>query len=429
MTRSDPAVAVVGSFDTKGVEHAFLRDAIEDAGVRTVTVDFGIIGDPAFAPDVAAAEVALSAGTSLERLRARRNEPGARSEAINAMATGMGRLLAELHRRGDFDGVVGLGGGQGSTVISAGMRALPVGVPKLLVSTMAPMNIGLYFGHTDLTLMHAVTDIAGLNAVSRSILGNAARGIAGMARRPAVEGSASTRPLIGLTMFGTTTPGVTAAQEQLDSAGFDSIVFHAVGSGGAAMEDLIRAGTIDGVIDYTPSEVTDELLGGIFTAGPDRMTVAAERGLPQVLIPGALCQLTLGALDTVPPRFLAAGRPYVVHNPSVTVVRVDAADAATVGSVFAEKAATAPANVEVVLPLGGLSEYEQPGAPLGDPESDAALFDAIREHLPSRIPLHERDEDINDAAFARFVVDRFLALWAASGRALPTSKPIKEERP
>jgi uncharacterized protein (UPF0261 family) len=405
-------VVIVGSLDTKGRETAFVRDCLVAAGVRPYVVDFGILGEPQFTPDVSAAEVATAAGSSVAQLRATRNEPGARGRAIDVMAAGAARIVRDLWDAGHCAGVIGLGGGQGSTVISAAMRELPVGIPKVLVSTMSPDNVGLYFGAKDLCLIYSVTDIAGLNRVLRRILANAANAIAGMVTG-AAPSAVDDRRLVAISMFGTTTRGVMRVQERLESAGYETIVFHAVGSGGRGMEEMIDAGLIDGVVDYTPSEITDELLGGIFTAGPTRLEAAGRRGIPQVVVPGALGQLTMGPEASVPTRFRGPDRQLVVHNPSVTVIRANAAECAEIGRVVAAKLSTARGPVAVAFPRGGNSEYEAPGGPLYDAAADDALFDAIEQGLPARIRLVDRREDINDPVFADIVADTFIALDAA----------------
>lgn len=408
-----PRVVLVGSLDTKGHEYAFACERLRAVGLDPLVIDFGIIGEPTMKPDVTSARVAAAAGSTLEALRGMRDEPGGRARAIDHMARGVALIVRECWAHGDCAGILGFGGGQGSTVISAAMRALPVGVPKVLVSTMSPDNVGLYFGTTDLCLMYAVTDIAGLNRISRTVLANAANAVAGMIRGDTGP-KAADRPLVAISMFGSTTKGVTRIQGQLDDAGFETIVFHAVGSGGRAMEEMVDSGLIDGVIDFTPSEITDEVLGGIFSSGPTRLEAAGKRGLPQVVVPGALGQITLGAESSVPARLRGPGRKMVVHNPSVTIVRANAAECQSVGRVIAAKLSVATGAVAVVIPLRGLSDYEAPGGPLDDPVADAALFAAIKEGLPARILVMERDQHINDPDFADLVATTFIQL--AAGR-------------
>jgi uncharacterized protein (UPF0261 family) len=325
------------------------------------------------------------------------------------MARGAASLLRKLCEEGRCDGVLGLAGSGGSSLIAEAMRALPVGVPKLLVSTMVGTSAADYVGTRDLFLLSPVTDVAGLNRVSRAILANAAHAIAGMASARADEAAAA-RPLVGLTMMGVTTPCVLRVQEQLERRGFETIVFHAVGTGGRALEEMAADGLLDGVCDVTTHEVTDHELGGIFDAGPERLAELARVGLPLVAVPGALEFVNFGPRDTVPARLDVPERRIVVHNPSVCAVRVDRAEAARVGRVFAEKVNAARGLTAVVLPLGGCSSYEAHGGPFVDREAAAALFDAIRETLRAGIELCEVDAHVNEPAAADAIVEAFLGL-------------------
>ena len=295
-------------------------------------VDVGVLGEPAFAPDIPAADVARAGGAELADLRFTREGSDTRAVALDTMARGATAVVGELHARGRCDGVMGLGGSGGSTVVSAVLRSLPVGVPKLLVSTMASGNVRTFVGTSDVTLVYSVTDVQGLNRVSRRVLANAAHAMAGMvahrASRPGTD-----VPLVALTMFGITTPAVQRVQATLEAAGFETIVFHAVGSGGQAMEEMIDAGLIDGVVDLTTSELTDELCGGVFSAGPERLTAAGRAGIPQVVVPGALEVINFGPRDTIPARYDVPERRIVVHNPSVSAVRVTAEEGAELGRI------------------------------------------------------------------------------------------------
>lgn len=419
-THQRPTVLLLGSLDTKAAEYDFARRCLEAAGVSVLVADFGILADPNIARDVTASEIAELAGTTLAELRQSKDVHGARAKAIDLMASGASLLTETLWREGRCQAVLGLGGGEGSTVISAAMRALPLGVPKLLVSTMMPSNMGAYFGLKDITVMYSVTDIAGLNRVSRRIIANAAAAAAGMATFPAAprfetlvtDAATTSAPLIGITMFGTTTRGATQIKTGLEQLGFETVVFHAVGSGGAAMEEMIWSGDIDGVIDLTPSEITDELMGGIFTAGPHRMEAAGEMGLPQVVVPGAVGQITFGAADSVPSRFSGDDRKQLVHNPSVTIIRANAEECTAIADAIADKLLLARGPVAVALPLGGLSDYEEPAGPLGDAEADAALFTTLEERLSDSITVVEDASDINSAEFARRVVGLFVEVWS-----------------
>ncbi len=405
-----PTVVLLGTLDTKGPEHAYVRDRLREAGVDVTLVDVGILAAPTVPPDVEAEAVARAAGTSLERLRTAGTASGHRAQALEAMARGAAALVADWRAQGRCDGVMGLGGSGGSAIVSAVLRSLPVGVPKLLVSTMTSGDVRPYVGTRDLTLMHAVTDIQGLNRVSRQVLANAAHAMAGM-----VLGLATTptddRPLVAISMMGVTTPAVQGIQARLEAAGLETIVFHANGAGGMAMEELIESGSVDGVVDLTTNELTSELYGGILSAGPGRLTAAGRRGIPQVVAPGALEVINFGPRETLPERFSGPERRIVDHSASVTSVRSTAAEAAEIGARFAERVNVATGPTVVLLPLGGCSKYELPGGPFVDPEADAALFGAIRTGLRPDIPCRDVTANINDAAFIDAASRAFLELW------------------
>lgn len=409
-------VVLVGTLDTKGPEYAFVRDRLRDQAVEVVVVDVGVLGEPSFSPDVSAAEVARAAGTEIADLRFTREGSDTRAVALATMERGAIAVVDGLRADGRCDGVMGLGGSGGSTVVSGVLRSLPVGVPKLLVSTMASGNVRTFVGTSDVCLVYSVTDVQGLNRVSRKVLANAAAAMAGMVRALGTEQAAET-PLVALTMFGITTPCVQRIQAALESNGFETIVFHAVGSGGQAMEAMVDAGLIDGVVDVTTSELTDELCGGVFTAGPDRLTAAGRTGIPQVVVPGALEVINFGPRDSVPAHLDVPERTVVVHNPSVCAVRTNAAESAELGRILATKVNAATGPTAVLLPLRGLSKYGAPGGPYVDPEADTALFDAIRATLRPGIEMREEDANVNDPAFADAVVETFLRLWAQRGTA------------
>ncbi|MEI7744785.1 MAG: Tm-1-like ATP-binding domain-containing protein [Chloroflexota bacterium] len=409
-TAGRPCVVLVGTLDTKGREYAFVRDRLADAGVDALVMDVGILGEPPFVPDVSAGEVARAAGVDLAALRFGREGSDTRAVALAAMGRGATTLVRALHASGTVAGVMGLGGSGGSTVVSDVLRALPVGVPKLLVSTMASGDVRGFVGTSDLALVHPVTDVAGLNRVSRRVLANAAHAMAGMVRFH-YDPAAASAPLVAITMFGVTTPGVLAIQAGLEAWGFETITFHAVGSGGRAMEEMVDAGLIDAVIDVTTSELTDELLGGIFPGGPHRLEAAGRMGIPQVVVPGALEVLNFGPRDSVPARFDVPERPLVVHNPSVCAVRTNAAESAELGRILVAKVNAAVGPSAVVLPLGGLSKYELPGGPFRDLDADEALFSVVRATLRPDIVLREVDANVNDPAFAEAVLEVFRERW------------------
>jgi uncharacterized protein (UPF0261 family) len=412
-------VVLIGTLDTKGREYAFVHDCLRAAGVEPFVVDVGVLGEPALQPDVAAADVARLGGDELEALRFAREGTDTRAHALAVMGRGAAAVVRRLRDEGRCDGVLGLAGSGGSAVIAEAMRALPVGVPKLLVSTMVATSASDYVGTTDLALLSPVTDIAGLNRVSRAILSNAAHAIAGMASAPRPT-AARDKPLIALTMMGVTTPCVLRVQQGLEELGFETIVFHAVGAGGRAMEEMVSEGQIDAVCDITTHEVTDHELGGIFDAGPERLVVAGRRGIPLVAAPGALEFVNFGPRDSVPHYLDVPGRRIVIHNPSVCAVRVDRDEATRVGEAFATRVNAASGPASVLLPLRGCSNYEVADGPFVDPDGDAALFDAIRATLRPHIQLREVDANINDPEFADAVIDAFDSVWAARLRHAPS---------
>lgn len=396
-------ILLLGTLDTKGEEYGFVRERIRARGHQVLVMDLGVLGSPAFPADVPAAMVAERGGEPLEALRAR----GDRGQAIAVMQAGARLLVRELHAAGRFDGVLGLGGGGGSTMIAAAMRELPVGLPKLLVSTMASGNVGPYVDVKDLTLMYSVVDIAGLNPLSCRILSNAAGAISGM-----VEGAApvptTTRPLIAATMFGVTTPCVTEARKRLERAGYDVLVFHATGSGGRAMEGLIQDGYFAGVLDATTTEWCDEVVGGALSAGPERLSAAGRRGIPQVVSVGALDMVNFGPIDTVPERF--RDRRLYRHNEAVTLMRTSPEECREIGRRIARQLNQATGPVSLLLPLRGVSMIDAAGQPFYDTEADRALFTALREHLGPGVRVRELDAHINDAGFAHALADELLSL-------------------
>lgn len=388
-----PTVVVLGTMDTKGKELGYVRDVIRAQGVDTLLVDMGVLEPPAVAPDITREEVAKAAEIDLEALAAKRD----RGEAVSAMTRAAAVIARKLYEEGRLDGIISLGGSAGTTIGTSAMQALPVGVPKVMVSTLASGDTRPYVGTKDITMMYSVVDIAGLNRLSRRILGNAARAVAGMVKAEKDE-AADDKPIITATMFGVTTPCVTTAREYLESRGYEVLVFHATGSGGRAMEGLIEDGFVSGVLDITTTEWCDELVGGVLSAGPHRLEAAGRRGIPQVVSVGALDMVNFGPPETVPEKF--KGRRFYQHNPTVTLMRTTPEECAELGRIIAEKLNAATGPTVVVLPLKGVSMIDAEGKPFYDPEADAALFDALREHLRPEIRLVELDNHINDPEFA-----------------------------
>ncbi|MGN6127090.1 MAG: Tm-1-like ATP-binding domain-containing protein [Humibacter sp.] len=394
-----PTVVLVGALDTKADEYAFVRDRLNTAGVDTVVVDAGVLGSPGFEPDISRENVAAHGGGDLAALVA----DGDRGAAMAVMATGATRIVAELQESGRIDGALALGGTGGTSLAATAFRGLPVGFPKLIVSTAASGNTEMYVAETDLILMPSIVDIAGLNRISLRILRNAAAAMAGMVGAPPVDESVG-KPMVAASMFGVTTPCVTRARERLESLGYEVLVFHMTGAGGRAMESLCNQGFFAGVLDVTTTELADHLVGGVFDAGPDRLTAAGRTGTPQVISVGALDMVNFGPMDTVPERF--RHRNLYEHNSSVTLMRTTPDECAELGAEVAAKATAATGPTTVFLPLGGVSAIAVEGGPFYDADADRRLFDAIRSGLAdSSVSLVEVETDVNDPAFADTVVD------------------------
>ncbi|MEU8122120.1 Tm-1-like ATP-binding domain-containing protein [Spirillospora sp. NPDC049024] len=386
-------VVLLGTLDTKGAEYVWLRERVRELGCDTVLVDVGV-GPSDVEADVSAEEVAEAGGTSLQALR----DAGDRGAAVTAMGEGAAIVLAALGR---VDAVLAVGGSGGSSIAARAVRDLPIGLPKLIVSTMASGDVSPYVGAKDVTLTYSVVDIAGVNRVSRLILGNAAAAAAGMAKAHAApEPAAEERPLVGASMFGVTTPAVDAARERLDELGYEVLVFHATGAGGRALEGLVDSGLLAGVLDLTTTELADDLVGGVLSAGPDRLTAAGRHGVPQVVAPGALDMVNFGPRDTVPERF--AGRNLYVHNPTVTLMRTTPEEMAELGRRVAAKLAAATGPTVLFVPLGGVSALDAPGMPFHDPGADEACFAAME----GAVETERLDMNINDPEFGRAMADR-----------------------
>ncbi|EHR61564.1 Tm-1-like ATP-binding domain-containing protein [Saccharomonospora cyanea] len=393
-----PTVVLLGTLDTKGAEYRFVRDRLREAGIGTVLVDCGVHGTDVAGVDIDAPAVAAAAGASLPELRA----AGDRGTAVTAMAAGARKTLARLWEAGDLDGVVALGGSGGTALAAHAMRALPVGVPKLIVSTVASGDTRPYVGSQDLTMMYSVADIAGINRLTARILGNAAAAIAGMVRAPVPV--APRRPVVGATMFGVTTPCVTAARQRLEADGYEVLVFHATGTGGTALEGLVGDGTVHGVLDITTTELADELVGGIMSSGPGRLETAGRLGIPQVVSLGALDMVNFGPIDTVPPHF--RDRLLYRHNQHVTLMRTTPEECAQLGRTLAEKLNAATGPAAIFVPLRGVSAISVEDGVFHDPEADTALFSAVRETADTAVvDLVELDTHINDPAFAGAMVE------------------------
>lgn len=403
-------VYLLATLDTKGVEAAFVRDELAALGVPALVIDTGCQGAPAIAADIPREEVYEAAGTTLEAMR----RLGDRGTAVTNAAKGAAEIIARLHRNGRVEGVMGLGGSAGTTIATAAMRGLPVGVPKLMVSTLASGQVRPWVGDKDILMLNAVVDILGINRISRLILTEAARALAGMVllKRPPSpisppQSLLADKPLIAASMFGVTTPCVMRAREVLEAAGYEVVVFHATGNGGQAMESLIADGLFAGVLDITTTELADELVGGILSAGPDRLTAAGNRGVPQVISVGALDMVNFGPPETIPGKF--KDRQFYRHNATVTLMRTTPDESRRLGEEIGRKAASASGPTVILFPRKAVSAIDCTGQPFDAPSSRAALLDGIRATC-GPVPLKEFDLHINDTEFAEVAAQTLLEL-------------------
>ncbi len=385
-------IAVLGTLDTKGDEHAFVAELIRQRGHRTLVIDVGALTEPKFKPDVTRYEVAAAGGVDLAALVARKD----RGESVAAMAKAATAMLMKLHAEKRIDGVISLGGGGGTAIGTAAMRALPIGFPKVMVSTLASGNVAQYVGVKDIVMFPSIVDVAGLNRISRVILTRAAGAICGMVE--AVPPPAEDKPIIVASMFGNTTDCVQRAKKILEDAGYEVLVFHATGIGGRTMESLIETGLVAGVLDITTTEWADELVGGFLGAGPTRLEAAARHGVPAIVTPGCLDMVNFHGPESVPAKF--AGRNFYPHNPQVTLMRTTPEENAQLGKIIAEKLNLSTAPVTMLLPTKGVSVISAPGGKFHDAAADAALFRALKANLRRDIEVIEMNCLINDAPFA-----------------------------
>lgn len=400
-----PTIAVLGTLDTKGVEHAYVAELIRRRGHQTLLIDVGSLTDPTTPPDIGREVVAAAAGVDFATLHARRD----RGEAVTAMSQGAPVILAKLAAEGRIHGVISLGGGGGTAIGTAAMRALPTGFPKLMVSTLASGNVAPYVGVKDIVMFPSVVDVAGLNRISRQLLARAAGAICGMVE--AEIPAAGDKPIIVASQFGNTTACVERARKSLEAAGYEVVVFAATGTGGRTMESLIETGLVAGVLDVTTTEWADELVGGVLSAGPTRLEAAARHGIPAVVATGCLDMVNFGTPDSVPAGF--SGRRFYQHNPQVTLLRTNVGENQRLGEVLASKLNLSTGPVSVLLPLRGGSVISAPGGPFHDPAADAALYTALKAALRRDIPVRELDTVINDPGFADACAAELLRLLKA----------------
>ena len=407
VVKSSSSVLVFATLDTKGREAAFVRDLLEGWQVRTTLVDVGSLAPPTVPPDVTREQIFALAGTAPEAM-------ADRGEAVTCAAEGAARFTREAHARGEVAGVLGLGGSAGTTIATAAMRALPLGVPKVMASTLASGTVRQFVADKDIFMLNTVVDILGINRVSRDVLSQAARAMAGLVTHPGPPPQDGDKPLVAATMFGVTTACVERARVTLEAAGYEVLIFHATGNGGQAMESLIRDGHFAGVLDLTTTELADELVGGFLSAGPERLTAAAAMGVPQVVSTGATDMVNFYGPQTVPERF--GGRLFHRHNANVTLMRTTAEENRAIGANIARKLSAATGPVAVLLPRRGVSAIDQTGQPFDNAVARQSLHDAIRSGLPGD-RVTELDLHINDPEFAEAAAQKLLDLMQTAARA------------
>jgi uncharacterized protein (UPF0261 family) len=402
------SIAIVGTLDTKGHEVGYIRDLIRARGHETWIIDPGILDEPAIEADFTREQVARAGGARLADLI----KAGDKGRAIQAMIDGTRAIVVRLYAEGQLGGVLAVGGGQGTAIGTAAMQALPLGVPKVMVSTMASgrNTFEPYVGTADVTLMHSVADILGVNAVTRKIFANAAAAVAAMVEASESVGE-SDRVVLGATMLGLTTPCVLRAKELLQEHGYELVAFHPNGTGGRSMERLIDEGLIRGVLDVSTQELTGHVCRGLFDAGPGRLKAAGRQGIPQVVAPGGTDYIVLGPLSSL--TAAQQDRPLVVHNPHITLVRTSRDEMAAIGRLMARRLNEARGPTAVLIPLGGYSYSDRPGHPFYDPEANAALVEALENNLESQVPLLAVEAHVNDPAFAAAVVAKMRELMEA----------------
>ena len=393
-------IAILGTLDSKAEEHSFLAERIRERGHNAALIDVGTGGEPQITPDYSRYEVAAATGVDLKSLIERHD----RGACVVAMSEAAPIFLAQLVEAGTINGVVSLGGGGGTAIGTAAMRALPIGFPKLMVSTLASGNTAHYVGTKDIVMMPSIVDVSGLNRISRTIFTRAAGAICGMVEAKIDEEGG--KPLIVASMFGNTTTCVNEAKAILEEAGYEVLVFHATGSGGQAMESLIESGMVSGVLDVTTTEWADEVVGATLSAGPTRMDAMTKAKVPAVVAPGCVDMANFGSRETVPPEF--EGRNFYIHNPQVTLMRTNTRECAEIGKVIAIKANANTAPVAILNPLKAVSEINGEGQAFYDQEADTALFKAIRTN--AQVEVIDLEETINSFVFARACAEKLLEL-------------------
>ncbi len=399
-------VLLVGAMDTKGEDFAHVKQLIEQHKVKTLVVDFGVLGDPmGIMPDIPNSEVAEAGGSDIQTMRAEQKK----DFCMETMTKGLAKVVRKLYDEGKVDGVLGMAGTGGTSIASAAMRGLPVGFPKIMVSTVASEDVSAYVGTKDITMFPSIVDVAGLNRISRLIYSNAVGAIVGMVKqkRPKID---VRKPLITASMFGNTTKAVERARKQLEQEGYEVLVFHSTGTGGKVMEGLTDDGLVNASYDLTTTELADFVCGGVMSAGADRMMAAARKGIPTILVPGCVDMANFWGVETMPAKY-QQGRKLYKWNPNVTLMRTTVEENVKMGEMIARAAnAHTAGKVAILLPLKGVSMLDSPGGEFWDAEADQACYDTIKKLVKSNIPVIEMDANINDPEFADKTVQVLLAL-------------------
>ncbi len=396
-------VVIVGALDTKGQEFKFVKDLIEKEGLDTLVVDFGVLGEPGFKPDISREEVAKKGGQEISEFA----DGGHKDEAMKTMSLGLKEIVSQLFEDGKLDGIISMGGSGGTSLATTAMRALPVGVPKVMISTMGGGDVAPFAGTKDITFMPSIVDVSGINSISSVIYANGAGAIAGMVKVEKPE-SGEEKPLITASMFGNTTTAVDHARGILESEGYEVLVFHATGTGGKTMEGLIKDGYITASLDITTTELADEVCGGILSAGPDRLKAAAHKGIPAIIVPGCVDMANFGGIETLPDKY--KDRNLYQWNPNVTLLRTNVEENKKMGEMIAQAANESVGPVVVLIPLKGVSMLDSEGGRFWDPEADAACFDAIKANVKPEIKVIESDHNINDPEFSGLCANTLLEL-------------------
>lgn len=399
----EKTVVIVGALDTKGKEFSYVKELIEKEGLNTLVVDFGVMGKPEFPPDISREEVARQGGGDLAAVASGQHKDA----AMKLMAAGLRVVVGQLYADGKLDGIIGMGGSGGTSIATTAMRELPVGVPKVMVSTVGGGDVSAFTGSKDIIFIPSIVDVAGINSISQVIYANGAGAIAGMVKMEKPE-SVAGKPLVAASMFGNTTKCVDRARSVLEAAGYEVLVFHATGIGGKTMESLIGDGYFVASLDITTTELADEVCGGVFSAGPDRGLAASRQGIPTILVPGCVDMANFGGIDTVPEKY--RGRTLYEWNPNVTLLRTNVEENRKMGEMLAAAANAAAGPIALILPLKGVSMLDSPGELFWDPEADAACYQAIRQNLKPGIEVIESDHNINDPEFADLCANTLLSL-------------------